>query len=68
MTRSAMNLNVGVIDQQVRGLAQRLGPRLAEAMDRSSLDETLARGPADASPPGPAWWRPCGGAGDDRPW
>lgn len=38
-----MNINVGIIDQQVRGLAQRLGPQLAEAVGKPHLDETLPR-------------------------
>jgi hypothetical protein len=37
-----MNINVGIIDQQVRGLAQRLKPQLDDALDRH-LDETMAR-------------------------
>jgi hypothetical protein len=37
-----MNINVSIIDQQVRGLAQRLKPRLDEALNKT-LDETMAR-------------------------
>ena len=37
-----MNINVGIIDQQVRGLAVRLKPELDAALDKP-LDETLAR-------------------------
>lgn len=37
-----MNINVGIIDQQVRGLAQRLKVPIEEALDKA-LDETTAR-------------------------
>ena len=37
-----MNINVSIIDQQVRGLAQRLRARLEEELDRA-VDDTLAR-------------------------
>lgn len=37
-----MNINVSIIDQQVRGLAQRLKPQLDAALGRD-LDETTAR-------------------------
>ena len=37
-----MNINVGIIDQQVRGLAQRLQPQIEKELDRT-LDETTAR-------------------------
>ena len=37
-----MNINVGIIDQQVRGLAQRLKARIDEAVGKN-LDETAAR-------------------------
>ena len=37
-----MNINVGIIDQQVRGLAQRLKLQIDAALDRT-LDETTAR-------------------------
>ncbi len=37
-----MNINVGIIDQQVRGLAQRLQSRIEEELDRK-LDETTTR-------------------------
>jgi hypothetical protein len=38
-----MNINVGIIDQQVRGLAQRSRAKLAEALGKATLDDTLAR-------------------------
>jgi hypothetical protein len=41
-----MNINVGIIDQQARGLAQRLRAELAEALDRPSLDDIAARSAA----------------------
>lgn len=37
-----MNINVSIIDQQVRGLVQRLQPRIEEVLE-SKLDETKAR-------------------------
>ena len=37
-----MSINVGIIDQQVRGLAQRLRPQLEDALDKK-IDDTLAR-------------------------
>ncbi len=37
-----MNINVGIVDQQVRGLAQRLKPQIDEALDKT-LDEIMAR-------------------------
>lgn len=37
-----MNINVSIIDQQVRGLAQKLKPQLDAALDES-LDEIKAR-------------------------
>jgi hypothetical protein len=37
-----MNINVGIIDQQVRGLAQRLKAQIDEAVGKN-LDETAAR-------------------------
>ena len=40
-----MNIHVGIIDQQVRGLAQRLGPRIEEELDKH-LDETSMRSTA----------------------
>jgi hypothetical protein len=40
--RQTVNINVSIIDQQVRGLAQRLKPRLDEALNKT-LDETMAR-------------------------
>ncbi|HET7502135.1 MAG TPA: AIPR family protein [Kofleriaceae bacterium] len=41
-----MNINAGIIAQQVRGLAQRLRGRLADALDRQNLDDTAARSAA----------------------
>jgi len=41
-----MSINVGIIDQQVRGLAQRLRSELADALDKASIDDTLARSAA----------------------
>ena len=41
-----MNINAGIIDQQVRGLAQRLRAELADALGRPSLDDTTARSAA----------------------
>jgi hypothetical protein len=38
-----MNINAGIIDQQVRGLAQRLRAELADALGTPNLDDTLAR-------------------------
>ncbi len=40
-----MNINVGIIDQQVRGLAQRLRPQLENSLDKA-LDDTMARSAA----------------------
>ena len=40
-----MNINVGIIDQQVRGLSLRLRPQIEEALDKT-LDDTLARSTA----------------------
>lgn len=37
-----MNINVGIIDQQVRGLAQRLKSQIEEELDKT-LDETTTR-------------------------
>ena len=37
-----MNINVSIIDQQVRGLAQRLQSRIEDELDRK-LDESMAR-------------------------
>jgi hypothetical protein len=37
-----MNINVGIIDQQVRGLAQRLKTRIEQELDKQ-LDETTTR-------------------------
>lgn len=37
-----MNINVGIIDQQVRGLAQRLKAQIEDELDKS-LDETTTR-------------------------
>lgn len=37
-----MNVNVGIIDQQVRGLATRLKPQIEDALGKA-LDETTAR-------------------------
>ena len=37
-----MNINVGIIDQQVRGLAQRLRAEIEHALDRA-VDDGLAR-------------------------
>src|SRR5437868_8714586 len=42
MVRQAMNINIGIIDQQVRGTAQRLKKQIEEALDRP-LDETTTR-------------------------
>jgi AIPR protein len=41
-----MNINAGIIDQQVRGLAQRLGARIADALGRPNVDDTMARSTA----------------------
>jgi hypothetical protein len=41
-----MNINAGIIDQQVRGLAQRLRAELADALGTPNLDDTLARSAA----------------------
>ncbi len=38
-----MNINVGIIDQHVRGLAGRLMDRIKDVLDKPSLDETTAR-------------------------
>jgi hypothetical protein len=38
-----MNINAGIIDQHVRGLAARLKDRIEETLDRSKLDDNLAR-------------------------
>jgi hypothetical protein len=37
-----MNINVGLIDQHVRGLAQRLEARIEQELNRG-LDETITR-------------------------
>lgn len=37
-----MNINVSIVDQQVRGLAQRLKPSIESALDKS-LNDTVAR-------------------------
>ena len=37
-----MNIHVGIIDQQIRGLAQKLKSRIQEELDKS-LDEQMAR-------------------------
>lgn len=41
-----MNLNVGIIDQQVRGLAERLREDLTETLGRAAVDETARRSAA----------------------
>jgi hypothetical protein len=40
-----MNINVGIIDQQVRGLAQRLRPQIEDALGKT-VDDTMARSAA----------------------
>lgn len=41
-----MNINVGIIDQQVRGLAQRLRTELGHALDRAGLQDVALRSAA----------------------